>query len=421
MNVRLVYPKNLSEATEEISKIESNVNAIQLLASKAVHICMLIESVSYLDANAIAQAILGCHGEAVISKESANCLVAKVNVLIMGNFDQINKMCMSLRLQSETLTDVCFEVEHVLKMFEKREKSYYCCGKYKLEIGKKTYIMGILNVTNDSFSGDGLLAGVSNTSLNKVTGGLSSEVSCRSCSVKDKEMIIDAACRQAEIMVANGADIIDVGGESTRPGHTPVDAKAELDRVLGVVEKLVKTLNVPISVDTSKLYVAENVLKAGAHIINDVHGLIKEPKIAEVAASYGAGVVAMHNAPIHGDVIGCITKFLRKSVDIALNAGLKHENIILDPGIGFEKNVEQNLEVMRRLDELKCLGYPILLGTSRKYMLGHILGLPVDERIEGTAATVTLGIAKGIDFTRVHDVKEMSKVAKTSDAMIRGL
>jgi dihydropteroate synthase len=337
--------------------------------------------------------MLSNNGEAVISRTTTNCLAAKTNVLVMGNFDQINRMCISLRLQSETLAHVCSEVELVLKTFEKREKSYYCCGKYKLEIGKKTYVMGILNVTGDSFSGDGILAKIPNTpaaAFDESTVETLSRVVSSNSRVKDKELIIEAACRQAEIMVANGADIIDVGGESTRPGHTPVDAKEELDRVLCVVEKLVKTINVPISVDTSKLYVAKHVLKAGAHIINDVHGLIKEPKIAEAAASYGAGVIAMHNEPIQRDIIGSITKFLRKSVDVALNAGLKHENIVLDPGIGFVKDVAQNLEVMRRLDELKCLGYPILLGTSRKYMLGNILELPVDERIEGTAATVTL-------------------------------
>jgi dihydropteroate synthase len=306
--------------------------------------------------------------------------------------------------------------------FEKSRSSYYCCGKYKFEIGKKTYIMGILNVTADSFSGDGLLAEVSNTASKEVLCDKSCELPDK-LSVRDKDSIIDFACRKAEKMVADGADIIDVGGESTRPGYTVVDDKEELARVLGVVEKLVKTLDVPISVDTSKLSVAENVLKIGAHIINDVNGLIKEPKIANLAASHGAGVIAMHNTtePIQGDVLNCVIASLRKSVDIATCSGLKHENILLDPGIGFGKTLEQNLEIMRRLDEFKCLKYPMLLGTSRKSMIGKVLELPVNERIEGTAATVTLGIAKGIDFIRVHDVKEMYKVAKMSDAMVRGL
>jgi len=224
-------------------------------------------------------------------------------------------------------------------------------------------------------------------------------------------------------MVTFGADIIDVGGESTRPGYTVVDEKEELDRIIGVVEKLVKTLKVPISVDTSKSYVAESVLNAGAHIINDVNGLLKDSKISKIAASYGAGVIANHNAdePLQGDIFRCIIKSLKKSVDMALTSGVPAENILLDPGIGFGKTLEQNLEIMRRLDELKCLGYPILLGTSRKSLIGKVLDLPVNERVEGTAATVTLGIAKGVDFIRVHDIKEMYRVAKMSDAMIRGI
>jgi len=417
VNARMVYPKNLNEAMEEIRKIETDTNIIQGMAPKAFHLCMFVEDIPYFAANIIKQEMLNGGGDAVVHKDPINDPLENTTTFIMGNLDQINKMFMKLMSQPGILTDIGSKIQLATQTIEKKETSYYCCGRHKLEIGKKTYIMGILNITTDSFSGDGLLAKTSDASIKETTDKTSSELP-----IGDTDSIIDVACRKAEKMVADGADIIDVGGESTRPGYTAVDDKEELARILGVVEKLVKTLNVPISVDTSKLHVAENVLKAGAHIINDVNGLIKEPKIADLAASYGAGIIAMHNTdePIHGDIFSCIIKSLRKSVDIATKSGLSQNNILLDPGIGFGKTLEQNLEIMRRLDELKCLGYPVLLGTSRKSMIGKVLDLPVNERIEGTAATVTLGIAKGIDFIRVHDVKEMYKVVKMSDAMIRG-
>jgi len=418
VNVRLVYPKNLTDARAEMRKIETDGSIMQSVVSQAVPLCMHVEDIPFFAADVIKQEMFNSGGTAVIQKDSLKGSIENTNALIIGNLDQVNKLIMKLGSQHEILSGIGSKIQFVTQVIENKEKvcRHYCCGRHKLEIGKKTYIMGILNITDDSFSGDGLLADESDTSFIKETTNKPSTKKCQ-------DSIIDVACRKAEKMVADGADIIDVGGESTRPGYTAIDDKEELARILGVVEKLVKTLNVPISVDTSKLYVAENVLKAGAHIINDVNGLIKEPKIAKLAASYGAGVIAMHNpdSPIDGDILSHITRFLRKSVDIALKAGLKQENIILDPGIGFGKTVEQNLEIMRRLDELKCVGYPVLLGTSRKSMIGKVLGLPVNERVEGTAATVTLGIAKGSDFIRVHDVKEMYRVVKMSDAMVRGV
>jgi dihydropteroate synthase len=412
----MVYPKTVDEAIEEIRKIETDNNIIECVSSKAVQICMVVEDVSPFVAESIKQEMGNAGGNALIQRGLVNDVSGNTNAFIWGNLDQIKKMVMRLGLQSGVLADIGSKIQLTARCVEKKEPKYYCCGEYRLEIGKKTYTVGILNITTDSFSGDGLLTEASNMTLreapNELSGGLQ---------IKERDLLIEMACRRAEEMVADGADIIDVGGESTRPGYTAVDEREELDRIHSVVERLVKTLKVPISVDTSKLYVAENVLKAGAHIINDVNGLIKEPKIAKLAAAYGAGVIAMHNpdGSINGDIFSHITQSLRKSVDIAVNAGLTPENIILDPGIGFGKTLEQNLEVMYRLDELRCLGCPVLLGTSRKSMIGKVLDLPVEERLEGTAATVTLGIVKGVDFIRIHDVKEMHRVVKMSDAMIR--
>ena len=268
---------------------------------------------------------------------------------------------------------------------------FFECAKYKLPLGKKTYVMGILNVTPDSFSDGG------------------------------KFNNIESALRRAGEMILEGADIIDIGGESTRPGHQSVDAQEEINRVVPVIERLAREINVPISVDTSKAEVAEKALLAGAHIVNDVWGLQKDERIAEVIFKYGAGVVMMHNqeSKEYQELMGDIKKFLLKSIEIAQKAGICSECMAIDPGIGFGKTLEHNLEVMRRLKELNSLNLPILLGTSRKSMIGNILGLPVDERLEGTAATVTLGIANGVDFIRVHDVREMVRVAKMTDAMVR--
>lgn len=267
------------------------------------------------------------------------------------------------------------------------------CGRYELSLGKRTYIMGILNVTPDSFSDGG------------------------------KFIDLEKAVKQAKKMVAEGADIIDVGGESTRPGAHEVSAEEELKRVLPVVQRLVKEIDVPISVDTYKSEVAEEALRAGAHMINDVWGMQKDPEMASVVAKYGVPVIVMHNqkgTEYQGDIIEEICKFFRKSIQLGTAAGIKREKIILDPGIGFGKTTEQNILVMSRLGELNDLGHPILLGTSRKSMIGKILDLPSGERVEGTLATTVMGIIQGVDIVRVHDVKENMRAAKVADAIVRG-
>lgn len=267
-----------------------------------------------------------------------------------------------------------------------------CGEKYTLNLGTKTYIMGILNITPDSFSDGGDF------------------------------FDIEKAIIHGQAMVHEGADIIDVGGESTRPGHEKVDAKEELVRILPIVKRLAEVLDVPISVDTYKAEVAEEVLKAGAHIINDIWGLKEDPQMAEVIAKYQVPVVIMHNqvgTEYKNDIIEEIKKALQESIDLALKKGVKKENIILDPGIGFGKSPEQNMEVMARLQELNELGYPLLLGTSRKSMLGKILDLPPKDRVEGTVATTVMGIMQGMDIVRVHDIKENWQAAKVTDAIIR--
>ena len=265
------------------------------------------------------------------------------------------------------------------------------CGNVEFRWGQRTYVMGVVNVAPDSFSGDGLRS-------------------------------VDDAVAQARRFVAEGADIIDVGGESTRPDFNPISIEEELGRVLPVVERLVNEMPAPVSIDTYKSAVARDAVAAGARMINDVWGLKRDPEIAQVAADSGIPLVITQNqrgASFHHFFPELVAD-LERSLQLALKAGVEWSNIIVDPGVGFGKTVEQNLEIVRRLSELKSLGRPILLGTSRKSFIGLVLDLPVDQRLEGTAASIAIGIANGADMVRVHDIGQMVRVVRMSDAIIRG-
>jgi len=258
--------------------------------------------------------------------------------------------------------------------------------------GTRTYVMGILNVTPDSFSDGGTFLNV--------------------------ETAVAHACRMAE----EGADILDVGGESTRPTHTAITAEVELQRVIPVIEAIHRVLpDMPVSIDTSKAIVAHAAVMAGATLINDVWGFRRDPDIARVAAETGVSCCLMHNRaePVYVDLLAEICTDLAMSIDIALQAGVRAEKILIDPGIGFGKTKEQNLEVLRHLDRIRAIGYPLLLGTSRKSVIGLTLDLPVQERLEGTLATTALGISLGADIVRVHDVRENVRVCRMSDAILR--
>ncbi|GAA0078228.1 dihydropteroate synthase [Clostridium sp. CTA-5] len=265
-------------------------------------------------------------------------------------------------------------------------------GNKEFKIGEKTYIMGILNFTPDSFSDGG------------------------------KFNNIDVALNHVKKMIEDGADIIDIGGESTRPGHTVVEEDEEINRVIPIIKAIREKFNIPISIDTYKAKVAEKALEAGADLINDVWGFKKDKDMAIVAAKYNVPCCLMHNRDNkdYKNLIQDILNDLKESINLAKEAGVKDKNIILDPGIGFAKTYEQNIEVMNNLEKFKELGYPILLGTSRKSMIGLTLDLPVEERVEGTVATTVIGIMKdACDFVRVHDVLENSRAAKMTDAIVR--
>ncbi|MDQ0167614.1 dihydropteroate synthase [Bacillus horti] len=263
-------------------------------------------------------------------------------------------------------------------------------GRHIMDMDARTYIMGILNATPDSFSDGGNF------------------------------MQVDRAIDHVAEMIEYGADLIDVGGESTRPGAQYIAAEEELERVIPVIEALASRFDVPLSIDTYKADVAEQALQAGAHIINDVWGAKADPHMASVAAKTKAPIILMHNRKErdYTNLMDDIIVDMEQSILISLKAGVQASQIILDPGIGFAKTWQDNLVVMNHLERLIQLGYPVLLGTSRKSMIGKILDLPAEERVEGTIATVCLGITKGCHIVRVHDVKEVTRAVKVMDAML---
>jgi dihydropteroate synthase len=263
-------------------------------------------------------------------------------------------------------------------------------GGHGFDWGSRTYVMGIVNVTPDSFSGDGL-------------GG-------------DAEAAIEQGLR----MVREGADMLDVGGESTRPGHVPVTADEEISRTESVVRRLAREAPAPVSIDTYKLPVAEAAIAAGATILNDVWGLTRAPGIADLAAAHECALVLMHNqdgTEYAGDLMDEVKRFLAVAAARAVKAGVPRDRVILDPGIGFGKTADQNWEVMRRFEELRELGHPILIGTSRKSFIGKLLDLPVGDRLEGTISTNVAAVLRGADIVRVHDVQALTRAVRVADRL----
>ena len=276
------------------------------------------------------------------------------------------------------------------------------CRNTEFRWGERTYVMGVINLSPDSFSGDGITD-------------------------------VEAAVAQARRFVSEGADILDIGGESTRPGSSPVSIDEEIERVIPVLERLVSEVRVPLSIDTYKPEVARPALVAGATMINDQWGLKRDTRLAELAAERGVPLILMSNQRDKGgydagtqrdtayyeDIMTEVTLSFRNALDLAYRLGIPLERIILDPGIGFGKTWQQDLELIRRLDELKAFGRPILIGPSRKSFIKMVLDLPTNERLEGTAAAIAIGIANGADMVRVHDVQQMVRVCRMSDAIVR--
>ena len=315
-----------------------------------------------------------------------------------GAPDQLRRLSRLLAADQRIPSSLAGKIDSLLDNYLRSDYKINCRGKV-LDLGSRTHIMGILNATPDSFSDGGRYADA------------------------------ERALTHAREMAAAGADIIDIGGESTRPGAAPVAEEEELRRIIPLIERLSAELAVPISVDTYKSSVAKKALEAGAAIVNDISGLRFSPDMANVVADSGAAVVIMHikgtprdmqQNPVYDDVVGEVMSYLEEGIEIAVKAGVDREKILIDPGIGFGKTLEHNLPLLNRLDEFKALGRPIVLGTSRKKFIGTVLDVPSPEqRVDGTAATVALGIERGACVVRVHDVARMAQVARMTDAILK--
>lgn len=392
IRVRAINVENQRRAKKEIRFIGADEGGIRWMAPKAVHRVIKIENVKLPAAIIIKEEMLGKGGDAALNRAAGNLKAETTDVLLMGTVKQYNELITKLKMQPFGLPKVAEKLYLTLLGLEDARQPGLNCRGYHLPLGERTLVMGILNITPDSFSDGG------------------------------RFFDYDVAVKHARKMVELGADIIDIGGESTRPTADPVSLEEELRRVLPVLKRLVAEIDVPVSVDTYKAEVARQALEAGAHIINDVWGLMADPDMAKTVAQYDdVPLVMMHNqkGTEYVSMMDDILASLQESIDLAIDAGIKPENLIIDPGIGFGKTTDQNLEVMKRLWEFKTLGYPLLLGTSRKSIIGNTLNLPADKRVEGTAATVTFGITEGADIVRIHDVKEMVRVVRMTDAMYR--
>lgn len=395
--VTLLERRNLQEIKGELAKIGADERGIEIMAPKTQGLLVKIKEVSTPAANILKQEMLSLGGECATHRDVITGLIPSSDVILIGNFKILTELASKLSSQPFGLAEISFQLGELLKKVKRRTNRILNCRGKQLDLNSRTHIMGILNVTPDSFSDGG------------------------------KYNNPQRALQRALEMEEEGADIIDVGGESTRPGSDPISPEEELDRILPVLELLLKEVEIPISVDTYKARVAKTVLELGVHMINDISGLHFDGEMARVVADYDVPVVLMHirgrpkdmqRNPIYKDLMGEIIDYLEESINLALGNGVKEENIIVDPGIGFGKKPEHNLLILRRLGELKTLGYPLLIGPSRKSFIGKILALPVDQRLEGTAACVALGISNGADIVRVHDVKEIKRVIQITDLIL---
>lgn len=386
---------DIEEAKEELKKIKVHKDAIAILSPKMFHLNIKIEDVEPQDAIIMKQEMLCCGGDVAIAYNALPPKGEKGNVMIMGTEKQMELLVARLKRQYERLKKLGEEIENLLHRFER--KVVMKIGNKKFEFGKRSYIMGILNVTPDSFYNGG------------------------------KYFNMENAIEHAREMEKHGADIIDIGGESSRPFSKRIDEKEEMKRVLPVIEALSNETNVPISIDTYKPKVAEAAIQAGAAMINDIMAL--RNGMENVAREYDVPVVLMHMKgtpetmqinPYYEDVTAEIMKFLDERIKFALENGIDEDKIIIDPGIGFGKRQEDNLRIISHLAEFKSLGMPILIGASRKSFIGNILNLPPEERLEGSIASAIVAILNGANIIRCHDVLATKRAATVADAIMRG-
>jgi dihydropteroate synthase len=397
--IRSLPVTSLPEAEDYLKKIGVEPYGIASMGTKMSHLNLLIEGLKPKVANIIKQEMLSLGGDAAVSRGSVDCSIEKTDVLIMGTGKQVLRFIEKVGLQPFGLKSIASDLRKLLRNLSK-ESFQLKTPRRAIELSRRTLVMGVINATPDSFSDGGMI---------------------------DYE---EEGLRQAMKMVGEGADILDVGGESSRPGAEPVPLQEELRRVVPLIRRIARETAIPVSIDTIKAEVARQAIDAGAEIINDITALRGDGRMARVAASAGVPVILMHMRGIpstmqkgklaYGSVIGEIRDFLEDRIEKASSSGIQTDNLIIDPGIGFGKNVDDNLRLLRHLGEFKVLGRPICVGVSRKHFTGKITGVtrPAD-RIEGTAAAVTAAVLNGANIIRVHDVGTMKRVAAMADAIRR--
>ncbi len=395
-NVRILKLSSYDEAVLEVERIGADAYSVPILASKAFGLSVKVEELACAQSNIIKQTALSVGADAAVARGVVTGSSEKTDLILFCTRRQLEQIVTKLAVQPFGLKRIAEDLSRVL---ERQGTGHeLLLPRCKLDLSLRTHIVGVLNVTPDSFS----------------DGGKHFE----------RQEAVEWGMKMAE----NGADIIDIGGESTRPGSQSVSVEEELGRVIPVIETLSRSCALPLSIDTRKSEVAEKAIEAGCSIVNDVTGLTSDQRVADTVATKGAGLIIGHirgtpsdmqERPFYKDVMGDIFRELKSRVEYAESRGVPSDRIIIDPGIGFGKRLEDNLTIIRRLGELKSLGKPIMVGPSRKSFIGRVLDLPVDERLEGTAAAIAIAIGNGAHLVRVHDVKEMKRVCLVADALVR--
>jgi dihydropteroate synthase len=392
--IRCLHITNARDAIHEMGKVGVDATGIKLMMGKTLHYNLKVEGIAPRMANLLKQEMLSVGGDAALDKRGLDCNSLSTDALLMGTEKQFEKLFSKLE-QYPHLHPFGQSLKEILRNLSRPHYTIRC-RKRTFTLGKQTLLMGILNVTPDSFSDGGLFF--------------------------DKEKAIARGLK----MVEEGADFIDIGGESTRPGSKPLELDEELRRVTPVIEFLAREVDAPISIDTYKSTVAKKAIEAGAQIINDISGLHLDPSLSQVAAKEDVPLVLMHirgnpetmQKNIHYDsLFSEIIQYLKDSIRRAESAGVDPQQIIIDPGIGFGKTMEDNLLILKNLQEFKILGKPLLLGTSRKSFIGKILNTDVTERLEGTLSSITVGVLNGAHIIRCHDVLQAKRAIAIADAV----
>ena len=383
---------------QELQRLEMHPAGLGILRQKSDVLALRIPGLPAPAGNILKQQMLSLGGDVALARGAVACRCPETGAVIVGTRRQVLALVSRLKGQPYRLGELADEIRGLLLRLRRSRHPVLRLGDRRLRLGRRTHLVGVLNVTPDSFSDGG--------------------------EYLSPRRAVNRALRMAQ----HGADIVEVGGESSRPGSRRVTVEEELSRVMPVVERLVPRSPVPVAIDTTKAEVARQALSAGAAMVNDISALRSDPRMAEVVAESGAALVLMHmqgtprtmqRRPEYRDLLEEIYDFLGERVEAARKAGIDPRRIIVDPGIGFGKTPRHNLVIMNRLGELRGLGRAILVGPSRKSFIGEVLGLPADQRIEGTAAAVAVAIARGAHLVRVHDVDQMSRVARMTDAMVR--